>query len=154
MGLGTGCMTLKEQLNDAMKAAMKARDTLRLSAVRMVRAAIKNREIDSRTELDDQAVINVISTLAKQRRESIRMYLDGNRPELAEKEELELAVLQEFLPTQLSPDKIDLLVSQVILDIEAHGIKDMGRVMKVVTPLTAGKADGKVVSDTVRRLLA
>jgi uncharacterized protein YqeY len=154
MGSGTGCMTLKEQLNDAMKAAMKARDTLRLSAVRMVRAAIKNREIDSRTELDDQAVINVISTLAKQRRESIRMYLDGNRPELAEKEELELAVLLEFLPTQLSPDKIDSLVSQVILDIEAHGIKDMGRVMKTVTPLTAGKADGKVVSDTVRRLLA
>ena len=147
-------MTLKEQLNDAMKAAMKARDTLRLSAVRMVRAAIKNREIDSRTELDDQAVINVISTLAKQRRESIRMYLDGNRLELAEKEELELAVLLEFLPTQLSPDKIDSLVSRVILDIEAHGIKDMGRVMKAVTPLTAGKADGKVVSDTVRRLLA
>jgi uncharacterized protein len=147
-------MTLKEQLNDAMKAAMKARDALRLSAVRMVRAAVKNREIDTLTELDDQAVTDVISTMAKQRRESIRMYREGNRLELAEKEELELAVLLEFLPTQLSPDEIDTLVSQVILDIEAHGVKDMGRVMKAVTPLTAGKADGKVVSDAVRRLLA
>ena len=147
-------MTLKEQLNDAMKAAMKARDNLRLSAVRMVRAAIKNREIDARTELDDQAVTDVISTLAKQRRESIRMFREGNRLELAEKEELELAVLLEFLPTQLSPDEIDTLVSQVILDIEARGVKDMGRVMKAVTQLIAGKADGKIISDAVRRLLA
>ena len=147
-------MTLKEKLNDAMKAAMKARDNLRLSAVRMVRAAIKNREIDSRAELDDQGVIDVISTMAKQRRESIRMYLEGNRPELAEKEESELAVLLEFLPTQLSPNEIDSLVGQVILDLGAQGAKDMGRVMKAVTPLTAGKADGKRVSETVRRLLA
>ncbi|MDD2944202.1 MAG: GatB/YqeY domain-containing protein [bacterium] len=147
-------MTLKEQLNDAMKTAMKARDNLRLSAVRMVRAAIKNREIETHTELDDKAVTDVISTLAKQRRESIRMYQDGNRLELAEKEGLELSVLLEFLPAQLSTDEIDALVSKVIMDIEAHGTKDMGRVMKVVTPLTAGKADGKFVSDAVRRLLA
>ncbi|MDD2736492.1 MAG: GatB/YqeY domain-containing protein [Desulfuromonadaceae bacterium] len=147
-------MTLKEQLNDAMKAAMKARDNLRLSAVRMVRSAIKNREIDSRTELDNQAVIDVISTLAKQRRESIRMYREGNRLELAEKEELELAVLLEFLPAQLSSEEIESLVRQTILKLEANGAKDMGRVMKAVSPLTAGKADGKLVSDTVRRLLA
>jgi uncharacterized protein YqeY len=147
-------MTLKVQLNDAMKAAMKARDNLRLSAVRMILAAIKNREIDTRTELDNQAIIDVVSTLAKQRRESIRMFRDGKRFELAEKEELELAVLLEFLPAQLCPDEIDSLISKVILDIEAHGLKDMGRVMKAVTPLTAGKADGKVVSDAVRRLLA
>jgi uncharacterized protein YqeY len=147
-------MTLKEQLNDAMKAAMKARDNLRLSAVRMVRAAIKNREIDSRTELDNLAVIDVISTLAKQRRESIRMYREGNRLELAEKEELELAVLLEFLPAQLSSEEVESLVRQTILKLEANGAKDMGRVMKAVSPLTAGKADGKLVSDTVRRLLA
>lgn len=147
-------MTLKEQLNDAMKTAMKARDNLRLSAVRMVRAAIKNREIETHTELDDKAVTDVISTLAKQRRESIRMYQDGNRLELAEKEGLELSVLLEFLPAQLSTDEIDALVSKVIMDVEAHGPKDMGRVMKLITPLTAGKADGKFVSDAVRRLLA
>lgn len=147
-------MTLKEQLNDAMKAAMKAQDTLRLSAVRMVKSVIKNREIDTRSELNDQAVIDVISSLAKQRRESIRMFREGNRLELAEKEELELAVLLEFLPTQLDPDEIDAIIRQTIIDIAAQGIKDMGRVMKSVTPLTAGKADGKVVSDAVRRLLA
>lgn len=147
-------MTLKEQLNDAMKAAMKAQDTLRLSAVRMVKSVIKNREIDTRSELNDQAVIDVISSLAKQRRESIRMFREGNRLELAEKEELELAVLLEFLPTQLGPDEIDAIIRQTIIDIAAQGIKDMGRVMKSVTPLTAGKADGKVVSDAVRRLLA
>ena len=147
-------MTLKEQLNNAMKEAMKARDDLRLSAVRMVRAAIKNREIDSRTELDDQAVTDVISTLAKQRRESIRLYRDGNRIELAEKEERELAVLLEFLPAQLTPDEIDALVLRVIQEIGAQGNKDMGRVMKGVTLHTAGKADGKAVSEAVRRLLA
>lgn len=147
-------MSLKEQLNDAMKAAMKARDNLRLSAVRMVRSAIKNREIDSRTELDDRAVIEVLTTIAKQRRESIRMYREGNRPELAEKEELELAILLEFLPTQLNPEEIDALIGQIIRDLEAQGTKDMGRVMKAVAPLTAGKADGKMVSDAVRKLLA
>ena len=147
-------MTLKEQLNDAMKAAMKARDDLRLSAVRMVRSAIQNREIDQRKELDDQGVIDVVSTLVKQRRESIRMYQEGNRPELAEKEEAELNILLGFLPTQMSLDEIEELVSRIILEIGAQGAKDMGRVMKAVTPLTAGKADGRAVSDIVRSRLA
>ena len=147
-------MTLKEQLENAMKAAMKARDNLRLSSIRMVRAAIKNREIDTRSELDDQAVIDVITNLVKQRRDSIRMYREGNRLELAEKEELEMAVLLEFLPTQLSLEEIESLIRKTILDLEATGAKDMGRIMKAVSPLTAGKADGKLVSDVVRRLLA
>ena len=147
-------MTLKEQLNDAMKAAMKARDDLRLSAVRMVRSAIQNREIDQRKELDDQGVIDVVSTLVKQRRESIRMYQEGNRPELAEKEEAELNILLGFLPTQMSLDEIEELVSRIILEIGAQGAKDMGRVMKAVTPLTTGKADGRAVSDIVRSRLA
>jgi len=147
-------MTLKEQLNDAMKTAMKARDDLRLSAVRMVRAAIKNREIDKQIELDDQAVIDVISTMAKQRRESIRMYTEGNRQDLADRESAELEILLGFLPAQLSPEEIDLLVAQVIEELQAHGIKDMGRVMKALTPLTAGKADGKTVSDSVRKRLS
>lgn len=137
-----------------MKAAMKARDDLRLSAVRMVRSAVKNREIDQRIELDDQGIIDVISTLAKQRRESIRMYREGNRPELAEKEEAELNVLLGFLPAQMSLEEIEQLVSGVIAEIGAQGAKDMGRVMKAVTRLTAGKADGRAVSDIVRSRLA
>jgi uncharacterized protein YqeY len=147
-------MSLKEQLNESMKTAMKARDNLRLSAVRMVRSTVKNREIDSRVELDDQGIVEVISTLAKQRRESIRMYGEGNRPDLVEKEEAELAILLEFLPAQLSATEISDLIDRAIAETGAQGAKDMGRVMKVLAPLTAGKADGKTVSDTVKQKLA
>lgn len=147
-------MTLKEQLTDAMKSAMKARDNLRLSAVRMVLSALKNREIEQHKELDDQGIIEVISTLVKQRRESIRLYQEGNRPELAEKEEAELNILLGFLPAQMSLAEINDLVVRIIKEIDAQGIKDMGRVMKAVTKLTTGKADGKIVSDAVRGRLA
>lgn len=147
-------MTLTEQLTEAMKQAMKARDDLRLSAVRMIRSAVKNREIEQKAALDDQGVIEVISTLVKQRRESIRLYQEGNRPDLVEKEQAELAVLLGFLPAQLSTEEISALVLQVIAETGAQGIKDMGRVMKALTPLTSGKADGKTVSDIVRQRLS
>ena len=147
-------MTLKEQLDTAMKQAMKARDDLRLSAVRMVRSTIRNREIDLKRELGDQDVIEVISSMAKQRRESIRLYGEGNRPDLVEKEEAELAILLGFLPAQLTGDEIAELVARVIRETEAQGSRDMGRVMKALAPLTAGRADGKTVSDTVRNLLS
>jgi len=146
-------MSLKDQLNESMKAAMKARDDLRLSAVRMIRSMVKNREIEQKKELNDQEIIEVISTLVKQRRESIRMYREGNRPDLVEKEETELAVLLGFLPAQLSSAEIEKLVEQIIAETGAQGAKDMGRVMKALTPLTAGKADGKTVSETVKRKL-
>jgi uncharacterized protein YqeY len=147
-------MSLKDQLNESMKTAMKARDTLRLSAVRMVRSMIKNREIDSKVEMDDQGIIEVISTLAKQRRESIKMYQEGNRPDLVAQEEAELAILLEFLPAQLSASEISELVDRIIAETGAQGAKDMGKVMKMLAPLTAGKADGKTVSETVKQKLA
>ena len=147
-------MSLKDQLNESMKTAMKAQDALRLSAVRMVLSMVKNREIDQKKELNDQDVIEVISTLAKQRRESIRMYREGNRPDLVEKEEAELEILLGFLPTQLNSVEIEALVDRIISETGAQGTKDMGRVMKALTPLTAGKADGKTVSDTVKQKLA
>jgi uncharacterized protein len=147
-------MSLKDQLNESMKTAMKARDALRLSAVRMVLSMVKNREIDQKKDLNDQDVIEVISTLVKQRRESIRMYLEGNRPDLVEKEEAELEILLGFLPAQLSTAEIEALVDRIISETGAQGAGDMGRVMKALTPLTAGKADGKSVSDTVRQKLA
>lgn len=146
-------MSLKDQLNESMKTAMKARDDLRLSAVRMVRSMVKNREIDQKKELNDQEIIEVISTLVKQRRESIRMYQEGNRPDLVEKEEAELGVLLGFLPAQLSTAEIEALVERIIAETGAQGAKDMGRVMKALTPLTAGKADGKTVSETVKQKL-
>ena len=147
-------MTLKEQLNDAMKQAMKAHDTLRLSAVRMIRSTIQNREIDQKKELDDQGVIEVISTLVKQRRESIRLYQEGNRPDLVEKEEAELAILIGFLPAQLDAAEISELVAKIVRETGVVSIKDMGRIMKALTPLTAGRADGKMVSDIVRQQLS
>jgi hypothetical protein len=147
-------MSLKDQLNESMKTAMKARDDLRLSAVRMVRSMVKNREIDQKKELNDQDVIEVISTLAKQRRESIRLYREGNRPDLGEKEEAELEVLLGFLPAQLSTAEIEALVDRIISETGAQGARDMGRVMKALTPLTAGKADGKTISDSVKQKLA
>jgi uncharacterized protein YqeY len=147
-------MSLKDQLNESMKTAMKARDALRLSAVRMVLSMVKNREIDQKKDLNDQDVIEVITTLVKQRRESIRMYLEGNRPDLVEKEEAELEILLGFLPAQLSTAEIEALVDRIISETGAQGARDMGRVMKALTPLTAGKADGKSVSDTVRQKLA
>lgn len=146
-------MSLKEQLNESMKTAMKARDDLRLSAVRMIRSMVKNREIEQKKELNDQDIIEVISTLAKQRRESIRLYGEGNRPDLVEKEEAELTVLLGFLPAQLSTAEIEALVDKAIVETGAQGAKDMGLVMKTLTPLTAGKADGRTVSETVRRKL-
>jgi uncharacterized protein len=147
-------MSLKDQLNESMKTAMKARDDLRLSAVRMIRSMVKNREIDQKKELNDQEIIEVISTLVKQRRESIRMYREGNRPDLVEKEEAELTVLLGFLPTQLSISEVEELVERIISETGAQGAKDMGRVMKALTPLTAGKADGKMISEAVKRKLA
>ncbi len=147
-------MTLKEQLTDAMKQAMKAHDNLRLSAVRMIRSSIQNREIDQKCELDDQGVREVITSLVKQRRDSIRLYQEGNRQDLVEKEEAELAILIGFLPAQLDVVEISELVARVIREVGATSIKDLGRVMKTLTPMTAGRADGKTVSDIVRQQLS
>ena len=147
-------MTLKQQLNDAMKQAMKAHDQLRLSAVRMIRSAIQNREIDQKRELDDQGIREVVTSLVKQRRESIRLFQEGNRPDLVAKEEAELEILLGFHPAQLDEAEIEVLVRQVIRETGVVSIKDMGRIMKALTPLTAGRADGKMVSDIVRKQLS
>jgi uncharacterized protein YqeY len=136
-----------------MKMAMKAKDSLRLSTIRMARTALKNAEIDARQELDADAAIKILSTLVKQRREAADAYR-ATRPELAEKEELELAVLQEFLPAQFSPAELEALVIKAIAESGASSMKDMGAVMKLVTPQTTGRADGKLVSDLVRKQLA
>lgn len=146
-------MSLNEQLNEAMKAAMKARDSLRLNAIRLVRTAIKNREIDERRELDDQEVIGVLSTLVKQRKESAQVYREGGRPELAEKEEQELAIIQEFLPTQLGETELRAIIEAAVNETGAASMKDMGKVMKVVTSKTLGRADGRLVSELVKARL-
>jgi hypothetical protein len=146
-------MNIQERLLEAMKVAMKAKDSLRLSTIRMARTALKNAEIEARHELDEAAAIKILSTLVKQRREAADAYRQ-TRPELAEKEELELAVLQEFLPAQLSEAELETLVAKAIAESGAGSMKDMGAVMKLVTPQTTGRADGKLVSDLVRKQLA
>ncbi len=146
-------MSIQDQLFEAMKVAMKAKDSLRLTTIRMARTALKNVEIDTRQELDEAAAIKVLSTLVKQRREAAEAYRE-TRPELAEKEELEVVILQEFLPAQLSEAEIEALVAKAVAESGASSMKDMGAVMKLVTPQTTGRADGKLVSNLVRKLLA
>ena len=155
-------MGLKEQIRQDMQKAAKERDSLALSALRMAIAAIQNREIDAVTRkeiahgaaLPDDALLKVLATMVKQRRESIELFLQGNRPELAERENSEIAVLERYLPKPLSPREIEALVRESIAETGAKGPSDVGRLMKAVMPKTAGRADGKAVSETVRRLLA
>jgi uncharacterized protein YqeY len=145
--------SMQERLAEEMKEAMKARDDLRLSTIRMVRSSVKNKEIEKRRELDEQEMAEVISSLVKQRRESIRMFADAGRADLVAKEERELEVLSAFLPPQLSEEEIGVLVAKAVTDTAATGASDMGRVMKALMPLVSGKADGRVVSDLVKRAL-
>lgn len=145
---------LRDRLNDEMKQAMKARDEIRLSVIRLIRSSVKNREIESRHELNDGEITEVVSTLVKQRRESIRMFGEAGRTDLVEKEEKELAVLLTFLPQQLSREEVEALVVQAIADSGAQGPKDMGNVMKVIMPHVTGRADGSLVSAVVKEKLA
>jgi len=147
-------MTIKERLNDAMKDAMRAKDSLTLNAIRMVKTAIKNKEIELITQLDDQGVIGVMSTLAKQRKESAVAFREGNRLELAEKEEKELQVILTFLPQQLDEAEIKAIIEEVVAEVGATSPKDMGKVMKVLTPKMMGRADGRLVSELVKARLA
>jgi uncharacterized protein YqeY len=147
-------MSLKDQLTSDMKEAMKAKDAERLGTIRQIRSAIKNKEIDQKTELDDQAIISVINTQVKQRREAAQMYADNDRPELAAKEEAELKILQQYLPAQLSEQEIRTIVTAVIEEVGASSAKDMGKVMPQVMARTKGQADGKLVNQLVRESLA
>jgi len=147
-------MSLKDQLTSDMKEAMKAKQTERLSTIRQLRSAIKNKEIEIGKELNDDAVISVIGTLVKQRREAAQMYRDNDRPELAKKEETELAVLQDYLPAQLGKDELREIVKAVIAESGAASMKDMGKVMPQVMAKTKGAADGKLVNQLVREQLS
>ena len=147
-------MSLRDRLTEEMKGAMKAHDDLRLSTIRMVRSAVKNRDIELRHELDDHGICEVIASLVKQRRESIRLFAQAERHDLVEKEEKELAVLWSFLPPQLDSAELEELVVKVIVECGAQGGKDMGKVMKALASHVAGRADGKAVAEVVREKLA
>jgi uncharacterized protein len=146
-------MSLLEKLDDDLKSAMKASDSLKVSVLRMAKSAIKNRQIDLRRELSDDDIIPVLSTLAKQRRESIEQFSKGGRQDLADKETLELAILQSYLPKEMTPEELDRIVLEAIKESSAEGSKDMGKVMRLVMPRTKGAADGKLVNQRVKELL-
>jgi uncharacterized protein len=137
-----------------MKAAMRARDTARLSAIRLLLAAIKQREVDERIELDDAAVVSVIDKMIKQRRESIAQFESAARNDLADAEKAELEVLSAYLPKQMSEVEVEKVVAAAIAESGAAGAKDMGKVMALLKPRLAGRADMGRVSALVKARLA
>ncbi len=147
-------MSLKDRINDDMKAAMRARDTGRLAAIRLVLAAIKQREVDERVTLDDAAVTAVIDKMIKQRKDSISQFEAAGRHDLVEQESAELAVLAEYMPAQLSEAEIAEQVQAAVAEIGATGPQDMGKVMGVLKAKLAGRADMTAVSARVKAALS
>ena len=138
-------MSLKERITEDMKAAMRAGEKQRLSLIRMITAAIKQREVDERIVVDDTQVLSVLEKMIKQRKESLVQFQAGNRQDLVEKEAAEIALLQGYLPSQLSAAEIDALINEAVAASGATSIKDMGKVMAVVKTKAQGRADlGKV----------
>lgn len=147
-------MSLREKIVHDMKEAMRAKDSLRLNAIRMVQSAFKNREIELRPEpMSEDECIAVLKKLAKQRKESIEQFQAAGRQDLADNEASELKLLEAYLPAQMSRERIEALVSQVMTETGASSIKDMGAVMKSVQAKSGGTADNKIVSEVVKAKL-
>jgi hypothetical protein len=146
-------MSLKEQITEDMKNAMRAKDTGRLGTIRLLLAAMKQKEVDERIELDDAAVIAIVEKLIKQRKDSISQFQAAKRDDLVAIEEAELVVLQTYMPAQMSEADVAAVVAQVVQELGATGPQDMGKVMGVVKPKLAGKADMGTVSAQVKAAL-
>ena len=146
-------MTLKERITEDMKAAMRASEKERLSTIRLVQAAIKQREVDERITLDDTQVLVVLEKMVKQRKESIAQFEQGGRKDLADKERREIELLQAYLPAQLSDSELDVLIREAVAATGAASIKDKGKVMSVVKSNAAGRADMAVVGARVKAVL-
>jgi uncharacterized protein len=147
-------MVFKEKIDREMILAAKATDKVRLSALRLLKNGLHNREIDLKRELTEAEFLQLLSGMVKQRRDSIEQFEQGNRPDLVEKEKAELKVIQEFLPAQMSEADIDEVIAEAIRETGAVGVRDMGKVMKVLMPKVAGKADGKAVGEKVKLILS
>ncbi|WP_282941468.1 GatB/YqeY domain-containing protein [Paenibacillus sp. RC67] len=146
-------MSLSEKLNEDMKLAMKSQAKFKLTVIRMVRAAIKNIEIDQRKTLDDQEVLDVLSREIKQRKDSLQEFEKAGRDDLAETVKAEIEILMEYLPQQLSEEEVKAIVQQTIQEVGASSKADMGKVMGALMPKVKGRADGKVVNQAVQQLL-
>ena len=147
-------MSLKERITDDMKAAMRAKDSERLGTIRLLTAAMKQKEVDDRIELDDAAVVSIVDRMLKQRKDSIEAFEKAGRQDLADKEKAEVTVLQAYLPARLSADEIAAEVKAIVAELGAKGPGDMGKVMGAAKAKLAGKADMGQVSAAVKAALA
>jgi len=146
-------MSLKDLLMDDLKVAMREKDTIRKSVVTMLRAAVKQIEVDQRIELDDDAIIDIIAKQIKQKNNAIVEFQNGNRQDLVDLTEKEIQLLMVYLPEQLSEEEVVKMVLDAINETGATTMKDMGKVMGIVTNASKGKADGKIISDLVKKAL-
>ena len=146
-------MGLKEKIMQDMKEAMKAKDTAKVSTLRLLISEIKNKEIDKRGELTDDEILAVIQKAVKQRKESIEQYEKAGRSDLVEKEKKELEILEAYLPQPLSEEELEAIIDEAIKEAQATSVKDMGKVMKIVMPKVRGRADDKIVNQKVREKL-
>ncbi len=147
-------MGLEERLVDEMKQAMKANDKLRLSTIRMIRTAVKNKEIEQRKTLDDDGIVRVIQGMMKKGEESIEQFKLGGRTDLVEKETKEIEILKSYLPKPLSQEEILKIIDQTIEETKASSLKDLGKVMKSVMPKLGGRAEGAVINQLVKERLS
>ena len=145
---------LKEKINGEMILAAKARDKMRLSAIRMIKSASHNKEIDLKRELNETELLEILSSIVKQRKDSIEQFRKGGRADLVDKEEAELKIIQGLMPEQMSEEEIEAEVEQAIEEVGAVSVKEMGKIMKVLMPKLTGRADGKMVSEKVKTKLS
>jgi uncharacterized protein YqeY len=146
--------SLKQQINEAMKDAMRARDKARLGTIRLALAEIKRVEVDERIDPDNARVTSILDKMVKQRRESIKQFESAGRDELVAQEKSEIDVLQEFLPRALNEEELDAIISAALSDTGAQGMQDMGKVMGIIKPKVVGRADMSMVSDKIKAALS
>lgn len=147
-------MDINKKINEEMASAAKAKDKIRLSAVRMIKTALHNKEIELLRPLNETEIMQLLSVMVKQRKDSIEQFSKGGRTDLVEKEEAELKVVQEFLPAQMSDEEVENLIKKAIAEAGAASVKDMGKVMKILMPQITGRADGKAAGEKVKALLS
>ena len=147
-------MDINVKLNEEMVSAAKAKDKIRLSAIRMLKTALHNKEIDLMRPLNESEIMQILSVLVKQRKDSIEQFAKGGRTDLVEKEEAELKVVQEFLPAQMSDEEVETLINKAIAESGAVSVKDMGKVMKILMPQLTGRADSKAAGEKVKEFLS
>ena len=146
-------MSLKEKLQEDLKTSMKNKDTVKKSVVTLIRAAIKQHEVDNRVELADDAIIDIISKQLKQRKDSLAEFVKANRDDLVEETKSEIQVLEGYLPQQLSEEELEKIVIETIAEVGATSMKDMGKIMTAIKPKTAGRADGRKINELVKKNL-